>query len=73
MGLDRLIPIVTPAEERDEPWQELDLNDTPSPAVIQETVVRAHENLAQAPGPAAQPFKAIAAKLAAAWNKEKSQ
>lgn len=72
MGLDRLIPIVTPTADRDEPWQELDLSDTPSAAVIQETVVRAHENLAEAPGPAAQPFKAIATKLAAAWNKEKS-
>lgn len=75
MGLDRLIPIATPGEERDDPWEELPVSDPAdaTPAMIQETVVRAHENLAQAPGPAAQPFKAIAAKLAAAWNKQKTQ
>jgi len=75
MGLDRLILILPPGEERDEPWEVLQISEGPDtpPAALQETIVRAHEHLAQAPGPAAQPFKLIAAKLAAAWEAQKQK
>ncbi len=75
MGIDRAIPIVESEPDVDPnatDWQPLDLGPSEQ-MVIQETVVHAHQQLAEASGPGSQQFKAIAAKLAKAWEAEKAK
>jgi anti-anti-sigma factor len=84
MGMDRVLRIVdtTGGDAAAQPsgdWRELEDADAAAaaagehPQAFQETVVRAHQELAEMPGAGAQQFKAIASKLTKAWEAEKGK
>jgi hypothetical protein len=72
MGLDRVLPIVT-AEESvgDVAWIELE-SDSAGPA-FKRTVVEAHQQLADLPGPAGNTFRDLAALLTEEWQADEAR
>lgn len=58
MGLDRFYSIVTTAELPTEAWTELTENGADCSS-LQHTVVQAHQELADLPGPAGKPFREV--------------
>jgi anti-anti-sigma factor len=72
MGMDRLLPVVDGASPQGD-WRQLEDKNADPKSAFQETVVRAHQELANLSGSGGDQFRALATKLAKAWEAEKQQ
>jgi anti-anti-sigma factor len=74
MGMDRVLRIIEEPETGPaDDGRELEVSSTERQTAFQETVVRAHQELAALPGSGADQFKSIASKLTKAWEAEKGR
>ncbi|MEZ0265000.1 MAG: STAS domain-containing protein [Phycisphaerae bacterium] len=77
MGVEKAIPTDADAgaDAGEATWTDLPLDEAAPDraAAVQETVVHAHQHLADTPSPGTRQFKDIAAKLAKAWDAQKGK